>query len=64
MKPMRVIQATSKAETKIFTQMIPKESHLRRPRKKDLKQAQIQKIMMKNVNLCITPIIIHSTANA
>ena len=63
MKPLRVIQATPKAKTKLCLKkgrllMIPMESHLSRPRKKDLKQALIHKIMKKKTWL-MTSLMVH-----
>ena len=63
MKPMRVIQATPKAKTKILSQKRKtsndsKGKSFRRPRKKDLKQALIQKIMMKKTWL-MTSLMVH-----
>ena len=63
MKPMRFIQATPKAKTKILSQKRKtsndsKGKSFRRPRKKDLKQALIQKIMMKKTWL-MTSLMVH-----
>ena len=63
MKPMWVIQATPKAKTKILSQKRKtcndsKGKSFRRPRKKDLKQALIQKIMKKKTWL-MTSLMVH-----
>ena len=52
------LSKSDKSHKKAEFLMILKESHLRRPRKKYLKQALIQKIMMKKTWL-MTSVMVH-----